>query len=148
MNTSSEPVVAVIAQFERLTPESLDQLIELYAPQARFIDPFNDVIGRNAIRAIFVHMFEALEAPRFEIRRHLGNAEQAMLIWEFRFTPLRWHPGLIQGSSHLLFDPQGRITLHRDYWDAAAEFHAYLPGIGLLMRWLRQRLQAPGSMRA
>ena len=37
----------------------------------------------------------------------------------------------------------GRITLHRDYWDAAEELYEKLPVIGTLMRWLRRRLAAP-----
>jgi hypothetical protein len=29
--------------------------------------------------------------------------------------------------------------MHRDYWDAAEELYEQLPGIGVLMRWLRRR---------
>ena len=49
---------AVIAAFEGLTPDRLDALGSLYTDDARFKDPFNEVQGRPAIRAIFAHMFE------------------------------------------------------------------------------------------
>jgi hypothetical protein len=43
------------------------------------------------------------------------------------------------GGSHLQLDGEGRITLHRDYWDAAEELYEKLPVIGGLMRWLKRR---------
>ena len=45
-------------------------------------------------------------------------------------------------GSHLVLDAQGRITLHRDYWDAAEELYEKLPGVGALMRWLKRRANA------
>jgi hypothetical protein len=34
---------------------------------------------------------------------------------------------------------QQRISLHRDYWDAAEELYEKLPWVGALMRWLKKR---------
>ena len=33
----------------------------------------------------------------------------------------------------------GLVDFHRDYWDAAEEWHEKLPLLGGLMRWLRKR---------
>jgi len=148
MTTPCPPAVAeLISVFETLTPDTLDRLTQRYAPQARFVDPFNEVVGRAAIRQVFAHMFDTLEAPRFEVREALASPEQAMLIWAFHFTPSRWHPGRIHGSSHLRFDAQGQIVLHRDYWDAAAELYTHLPGIGAVLRALQRRIRAPDVVR-
>ena len=53
--------------YETLTPAALPGLDQLYAPDARFRDPFNEVAGTAAIRRIFEHMFATTEAPRFEV---------------------------------------------------------------------------------
>jgi hypothetical protein len=46
----------------------------------------------------------------------------------------------ILGSSHLVLDDDtGRITLHRDYWDAAKELYEKLTLRGGLMHWLKRR---------
>jgi len=29
--------------------------------------------------------------------------------------------------------------VHRDYWDAAEELYEKLPGVSVLMRWLKKR---------
>jgi steroid delta-isomerase len=64
-------------------------------------------------------------------------------VWEFHFSTPRIARGaaqLIRGASWLEFDTEGRVTLHRDYWDAAEELYEKLPGIGTLLRWLKTRL--------
>ena len=45
----------------------------------------------------------------------------------------------IRGGSHLVLAADGRITLHRDYWDAAEELYEKLPAVGALMRFLKRR---------
>ena len=44
------------------------------------------------------------------------------------------------GISHLRFDGDGKIVLHRDYWDAAGGLYEYLPMVGGLIRWIKGRL--------
>ena len=39
-------------------------------------------------------------------------------------------------------DDAQRITLHRDYWDAAEELYEKLPLLGTLMRWLKRRARS------
>lgn len=134
-------VQAVVATFEDLTADRLDSLGSLYASDARFKDPFNDVQGRSAIRAIFAHMFQTLDRPRFVIQEVVVQGDQCFLSWDFHFRMKRFRRDAqcIHGGSHLRFGADGRIALHRDYWDAAEELYAKLPLLGSLMRWLKRR---------
>lgn len=128
--------------FEALTPESIAQIKELYAPTARFKDPFNDVIGIAEIERIFRHMYVALEQPRFVIVAQVVDGSQAFLTWEFRFKFKRFDTQteqVVLGTSHLVLDAQGQISLHRDYWDVAEELYEKLPIVGTVMRWLKRR---------
>jgi hypothetical protein len=133
---------AVVQWFEHLTPATVRDLSKYYAADARFKDPFNDVRGVPAIEAIFVHMFEALVAPRFVVTGRVAQGAQCFLTWEFRFGFRNFHQGreqVILGASHLVFDAEGKVQLHRDYWDAAEELYEKLPLVGGLMRWLKRR---------
>ena len=133
---------AVVHWFEHLTPDSVQELPRYYAADARFKDPFNDVRGVPAIEAIFVHMFDALVAPRFVVTGRVAQGAQCFLTWEFRFGFRNFHQGreqVILGASHLVFDAAGKVQLHRDYWDAAEELYEKLPLVGGLMRWLKRR---------
>ncbi|KAB8058360.1 nuclear transport factor 2 family protein [Janthinobacterium sp. FT14W] len=133
----------LVAFYEELSLESLVQLNALYAPDARFKDPFNDVVGHAAILAIFEHMFVQVDAPRFVVLESLVQGEQAFLTWEFRFRMKRLVSGeqCIRGASHIRFDGQGRVVVHRDYWDAAEELYEKLPLLGPFMRLLRRASQ-------
>lgn len=131
----------IVQRFEAISPASLDQVAELYALDARFKDPFNEVQGPEAIRRIFEHMFESLDEPRFVVHEAIVQERQAFLVWDFHFRMKRFDraPQVIRGGSHLVLAADGRITLHRDYWDAAEELYEKLPLLGSLMRWLKRR---------
>jgi len=134
-------VARVVAMFESITPADVSRLGEFYAADARFKDPFNDVQGVPAIERVFAHMFVALDAPRFVVRDIVVEGDQCFLTWDFlfRFKRFSRDEQIVHGGSHLRFDAQGRVALHRDYWDAAEELYEKLPGIGAFMRFLKRR---------
>jgi hypothetical protein len=138
----NEAVDRIVQTFETLSPESVARLNAIYAPDAGFKDPFNDVRGLPEIQRIFAHMFVTLVQPRFVVTQRIAQGQQCVLCWEFHFgfrqTKIG-QPQCIFGASHLTLDINGRITMHRDYWDAAEELYEKLPWIGGLMRWLKKR---------
>ena len=138
-------VIAVVSLFESLSPGDLPGLRGVYAADARFKDPFNEVQGLPAIASIFEHMFRQLDQPRFTVRDIVAQDDALFLTWDFDFRTGRPGPRRaaralqIHGASHLRFNADGQVALHRDYWDAAEELYEKLPGIGMLMRWLKRR---------
>jgi hypothetical protein len=135
-------VAAIVEFFEQLRPETLDHLGTIYQDGARFKDPFNEVRGLAPIRRIFGHMFETLDAPRFIVKDIAVEADSCWLGWDFVFHNRRMgeQRQCIRGATLLRLGADGRITDHRDYWDAAEELYEKLPLIGSLMRWLRRRI--------
>lgn len=146
--------------YETLSPDSLDQIGELYAPNARFKDPFQSVQGQGAIRGVFEHMFQLQATSRFIIVGitqsvpetvpvpdtvpvpESKSGAQACLRWIY-WLELRGKPVSIEGCSWLCFDAAGYIVDHRDYWDAAEELYEKIPVLSWLMQWLRRKI-APG----
>lgn len=129
--------------WETLTPEAVGRLAEVYADDAYFRDPFNEVRGLVAITHIFAKMYETLHEPRFAIVETIEEGDAAMLVWDFTFRIKAYQPDrvrTIRGSSHIRFAPDGRVVFHRDYWDAAGELYSQLPLVGALMRWLARRM--------
>jgi steroid Delta-isomerase len=134
-------VQRIVAAFERLQPADVERLGEIYTADARFKDPFNEVQGVAAIQQVFRHMFTALIGPRFVIRDVICEGDQCFLSWDFLFRMRRFRRDeqCIRGATHLLLAADGRIAVHRDYWDAAEELYQKLPLLGGLMRWLKRR---------
>jgi hypothetical protein len=124
--------------FETLSPQSVAQLHTVYDEQ----DPFNEVQGLPEIERIFRHMYVALDQPHFVVTGQVVDGAQAFLTWEFRFRFKRFDTTTLQavrGASHVVFNEQGLVTMHRDYWDAAEELYQKLPVLGSVMRWLKKR---------
>jgi steroid Delta-isomerase len=142
MRHADPRVARVVGFFELLTPADVARVGELYRDDARFKDPFNEVEGISAIEHVFSHMYVALHEPRFAVREIVAEGDQCFLTWDFLFRFKRFSPTqeqCVRGGSHIFFGRDGRIALHRDYWDAAEELYEKLPAVGTLMRWLKRR---------
>jgi steroid Delta-isomerase len=127
--------------FETLSRSSLAAIGTVYADDAWFKDPFNEVRGLPSVRQIFEHMFDQVTDPRFVVNCVVSQGDHAFLTWDFQFRMNRLpdQPQVIRGASHIQFAPDGRVAYHRDYWDAAEELYEKLPILGGLMRFLKRR---------
>ena len=131
----------LMAFYDELSLESLSSLALVYSDNARFVDPFNDVTGLKPIRQVFEHMFTTLDAPRFRVTHAVCEGDSGFVLWDFDFKR-KGHKDTqhIHGATHLLFGPDGRVDLHRDYWDAARQVYEQVPILGTVLRWLRRQL--------
>lgn len=138
-------VEALTPFYEQLQLQDIDRFDEFYRDDARFRDPFNDVSTIEGIKRVFRHMFTQVNAPAFRVTKTIIADGDAILFWTFHFR----FKGLgcktlqtLEGVSHLEFDEDGRVSLHRDYWDAAEELYGRMPVIGTLMRGLQRMIRA------
>ena len=128
--------------FQGLTRGSVGEIARYYTEEARFKDPFNDVCGHAQIARIFLHMFDKLHEPCFVITGRWERPGGVIIAWDFLFRMKSFDSARtqrIQGVSQLELAADGRISLHRDYWDAAEELYEKLPLLGALMRWLKRQ---------
>ena len=145
MNHASR-VDALVELYEGLSPADVGRFPEFYADDVFFKDPFNEVRGVALVQRIFSHLFSQLDDPRFVVFERIVSANGALLVWEMRFRQRASHgqgpAQTIRGASHLKFNVDGKVTWHRDYWDAAEELYAKLPAIGWLVRLLKRKFAA------
>lgn len=130
--------------YENLSLADAERFAEFYTEDAYFKDPFNEVRGLEAIQRIFRHMFKQVDAPRFRIVERVVDPQGAVvLVWEFWCrSRLIGGEQCLRGVSHLRFAADGRVSFHRDYWDASEELYAKVPVLGGLMRLLQRGLAA------
>ncbi len=125
--------------FATMSPITLHTIADLYAADAYFKDPFNEVRGQTNIIHIFEHMFMQVDAPRFIIKQSVLEESDAFIVWDFEFKVRgKAQAQTIHGSSHLRFNAAGKVDYHRDYWDVAEELYEKVPVLGGLMRWLKK----------
>lgn len=126
--------------FADISRARLNEIETLFAEDAHFQDPFNDVRGRMAIRALFGKMFRQCDQIRFRVFDTVETGQAAYLHWHMSFMPRsRWlgrYRCHIDGISRVRFNAGGEVIEHRDYWDSG-DILARMSFIGGLVRLVR-----------
>jgi hypothetical protein len=84
--TSMTQLDALLDWYATMTPDTITRAAELYAADAHFRDPFNNVRGVAAIETIMRHMFAHTDNPHFIIGERIAQGEQAFATWTFVCT--------------------------------------------------------------
>lgn len=127
-----------------LTPATIPGVRRLCAPDVRFIDPFNELVGVERLQALLRHMFDSLEHPAFVVEDQAMGDDAGYLRW--RFSALQGRtPLILVGMSEIRFAPDGKVTLHRDHWDAGAQVYGRIPLLGAAIGLVRRRISLPPS---
>lgn len=139
------PLKNYVQAYENLTQQNYKETLgSCFAPDVFFKDPFNEVHGKEAALKIFEHMYQHVYDPVFEVLTALPCEEdQALLHWRFKFRRSNKHGmQVIEGMSQVVFNQQGLVTAHVDYWDAGEHVYAKIPILGWFVKRIAKALSA------
>lgn len=105
-------------------------------------DPFRKTTGRTAYRMVLLHTRSNAGDLEVKILRRAWDGDIAFVKWTCDVRKGRSKPWTVEGVSELRFDEKGRVRVHIDYWDAARQFYERFLVLGLLIRFVRKRLNA------
>ncbi len=136
-----EALDRLAAYFADMTADSVAAQTSLvYAADAYLNDTLAAVEGAEAIEAYFNHAVEQATALRVEFLDTARSGADYYIRWEMRVEASGLNGGkpvVSYGVSHFRFDREGRVLVHKDFWDAATGLHEQLPVIGSLVRQVR-----------
>jgi len=129
--------------FASLDKHNLERLNSLYSPDIQFTDPLHQVQGLPRLREYFNELYANVSQLQFVFSGmdQVGDG-QGYLRWTMSYRHPRLNAGQtihVDGCSHLLWR-NGRVYLHRDYFDAGALLYQHLPIIGRVIAWLKRRI--------
>lgn len=132
------------AALESLSAESLPHLGDLVSAEIRFSDPFHCIQGQRRFMAVMSDMFTRLEYVRFHVHQiapvsDTHHSPGGFLYWTFTANSKITGEFSFNGVSRIALDSAGRVNVHEDYWDSA-ELYQNIPGLGVLVRWLRRKV--------
>ncbi|MGY3966179.1 nuclear transport factor 2 family protein [Aeromonas enteropelogenes] len=140
-----EPLARFVAFYQQLDRQQLHRLSEVYADEVIFIDPAHRIEGLAALSDYFAALYQRLAYCRFVITSQQQQGRQAWLGWTMTFSHPRLRGGkpvTVEGATRLELDEEGKVCLHRDYFDLGAMLYEQLPLLGPLVRTIKGRLGA------
>ncbi|MEJ2026505.1 MAG: hypothetical protein P8X52_03290, partial [Limibacillus sp.] len=97
-----------------------------------------EVVARY--RRVLEKMYEDVPQIAFTVKASAPGAPVSFLGWRFEGRTKSGNPLVFDGVSEIEFDEQGRVTRHRDHWDAAGTVYEGVPLLGGLLRAIKKRL--------
>lgn len=130
--------------FAGLDASNLDRLGLLYADDIHFSDPLHDVHGLIDLSRYFEQLYANVSQLDFDFAGFDQVRDgQGYLRWTMRYCHPRLKGGepiTLEGCSLLVWNAEGKVTRHQDFFDAGALLYEHIPLLGGAIRWLRRRL--------
>ncbi|MDZ7854148.1 MAG: nuclear transport factor 2 family protein [Halomonas sp.] len=139
----SPDVKAFCAFFNKLDKTCTKKLYEVYTDDVDFTDPLHHIKGREALEDYFSTLYDNVTSCRFVFHTTLQKDDTAFVTWTMHLVHPRLDGGRVvevEGCSHLIFAEDGRVTRHRDYFDAGDLLYERLPVMGPAVRWVKRQL--------
>lgn len=140
---SQDTVLATFCRaFEKLDKGCTKSLKNLYTEDVEFTDPLHHIEGRDPLMRYYEDMLANVQTCRFEVTQRLREGDEAFIAWTLHLAHprlARGHLLRISGCSQLTFRDD-RVCRHRDHFDAGAMLYEHVPLLGMMIRWLKRRV--------
>ena len=138
-----------LARAEDLFTDMTGQAIRVkaaavYAPDAYLNDNLAVVSGAPAIGEYFSDTASRVSALRVEFLGVTHAGPDYFARWRMTVESPRLNGGapmVSYGMTHFRFDAQGRILVHKDFWDAGTGLYEYVPVLRAVLRMVRATAQ-------
>ena len=139
-----EALAALSDYFAHMTGESVRQRTRLvYAEDAYLNDNLAFVEGVESIEAYFQAAAGRAETIEVKFEDVARAGSEYYIRWQMTIVSSNLNGGnpmVSLGMTHFRLDADGRVLLHKDFWDAGTGLYEYLPGLGGLLRAVRGRV--------
>ena len=110
----------------------------LYNEQVKFIDPTQEKIGIDAYIKAQDGLINRCDDIYLESHSIAINKNIAFVEWTMGLK-IKGQEFLYDGTTRLIFDEEGKVKEHRDYFDFCSGTFGNLPVLGGFIRWLYSR---------
>jgi limonene-1,2-epoxide hydrolase len=131
--------------FNQLDKDHMSIVDEVYAKEATFQDPVQEVKGVDSIRSYYIGLYKSVEFIRFEFKRTSEVDDFVTLEWRMHLKSDSINSGnefTVDGVSLLTFDgPDGKIIAQRDYFDMGEFIYERIPVLNWFIAFIKSKLR-------
>ena len=129
------------AYFTDMTAASVrEQTATVYAPEAYLNDTLVGIDGADRIEAYFSHTMQDTRVLNVRFLDRAWTGIDCFVRWEMRVEHdalAGGEPVLSYGVTQFRFDKEGRVLLHKDFWDSGTGLYEQLPVLGGILGRIR-----------
>ncbi len=115
-----------------------EQWESLYNKEVKFIDPTQEKNGIDAYIKAQDGLIKRCDDVYLESHSIAINENIAFVEWTM-VLKIKGLEFLYDGTTRLIFDQEGKVKEHRDYFDFCSGTFGKIPVIGAFFRWLYSR---------
>ncbi|QOL27024.1 nuclear transport factor 2 family protein [Thalassotalea sp. LPB0316] len=133
-----------IEVYQQLGTDNLALLDSVYHDQVTFKDPMHLVVGLKDLRAYFDSLYTNLISCQFEITEVMHQDNKAALYWRMTYIHKQLNkaqPITVEGHTKLIAEGD-KVIYHRDYVDMGAMVYEYIPLVGRMIKYIKNRAQS------
>tara|TARA_Y100001968_G_scaffold260896_1_gene248614 strand:- start:133 stop:558 length:426 start_codon:yes stop_codon:yes gene_type:complete len=119
-------------------PPSREEWESLYNKEVKFIDPTQEKNGIDAFIKAQDGLIKRCDDVYLESHSIAINKNTAFVEWTMGLK-IKGLEFIYEGTTRLIFDQEGKIKEHRDYFDFCTGTFGNIPFIGGFFRWLYSR---------
>lgn len=120
-----------------------NEIANVYAKDAYLNDTLKTLTDREQIKAHFIKTSKTMTDYSLEIDDIASSDKGHYLRWTMKFNAPKLAKGeeiISIGMSHIIFDENGKVLLHQDFWDSSTGLFEHVPFVGGGIRMVRKRL--------
>lgn len=121
------------------------EIANTYHEDAYLNDTLKTLNNREEIKQHFIKTSQTMTSYSLEIddisKSNSGNGYY--MRWTMKFSAPKLASGkeiISIGMSHVIFDEEGKVLLHQDFWDSSTGMFEHVPIIGGGIRMIKKRL--------
>jgi hypothetical protein len=137
-------LASIEGYFVMMTAESVEALTaDVYAEEGWLYDNLIAIKGVDNIRRYFAKAASETEELSISFLQVAKSGPDYFVRWKMTIVSASLKQGaplVSYGVTQFRFDRDGKVLLHRDFWDAGTGLYEYLPGIGGLVARARDLL--------
>ncbi|MFV8570982.1 nuclear transport factor 2 family protein [Marinobacter sp. SBS5] len=127
--------------YNQLDKGHLRELAAVYGEDIQFHDPFGQVVGLDALTEYMAGAYQNVIRCQFSFGEPIFQHPGCCIPWMMELSHKRIQGGkpvFVEGISHLHIR-DGKVRMHRDYFDAGQLLYEHLPLVGSAIRWVKRR---------
>lgn len=132
---------ALLSDFR--APDFRERIREVYAEETYFDDTLKTIRDVAELERYLAASADAVEVGTVEFLDLVAANGDYYFRWEMTLEFKKLAKGETHrsvGMTHIRFDRDGKVVLHKDFWDSTSGLFEHVPGLGWALRKAKARL--------